>query len=166
MLLQQRERVGLSRGESVPVLALWLCNLPSCPLCLSFWPVPMRKKTKEGMGTTIRCYYCDLLDLQSFVKLCKISPGKMLLNKAFAWPFYFTSRFVVWFQNSAASKEKNSLKFVISLENREKKKSEKEGKMCFSDIHTAWSTVLHSPAPRLPSILHGQRVLGNEFLFF
>lgn len=47
------------------------------------------------------------------------------LRKCFAWPFYFTSRIVAWLQNSTVSKEKNGLKIVTCLENREGKKSEK-----------------------------------------
>lgn len=77
----------------------------------------------------------------------------------------FISPAHLWFGcRIALSQMRKSMKFVICFQKREKKKREKEGKMCFSDIHTAWSTVLHRPAPRLPSILQGQRVLGNEFL--
>lgn len=114
----------------------------------------------------IECYYCDLLDLQTLQSFARSPQERCCLTKLFAWPFYFTSRFVASLQNSTVSKEKNGLEIVICLEKRERKKSETWGKICGFDTHSAWNKVLCSSATRLPNVLHGQMELGNELLSF
>lgn len=61
---------------------------------VSFFDLPLwgRRQKRTRGEQYLDCCYCDLLDLQRFAKLRKISLGKMLLNKALCMAFLFHSQ--------------------------------------------------------------------------